>query len=253
MTHAQRLTILLFVAIAVMVAVALSPRVSQPLAYHHFADTRALLGVPNALNVLSNLPFLIVGAWGTWFLIGRRGAFVEPIEHLPYLIFFLGVALTCFGSGYYHLAPDNDRLVWDRLPMTIAFTALFAALLGERVGIIAGLRALPIFLLVGASSVGYWIWTEHVGRGDLRPYLFVQFFPILAIPLLISLFPPRYTRALDFSYVIGFYLLAKVLEFSDAAIFTATRNLVSGHSLKHLAAAVAVWFVLRMLEKRQPN
>jgi hypothetical protein len=136
--------------------------------------------------------------------------------------------------------------------MTIGFTALFAAHLGERVSISAGLRALPVFLLVGAGSVGYWIWTENAGRGDLRPYLFVQFFSILAIPLLILLFPARYTRAADFAWVIGFYLLAKVLEVYDAAILSSTRNLVSGHTLKHLAAAAAVWFVLRMLQKRQP-
>ncbi len=251
MTRQHRIAVLVALAVVILGALALSPRIPQPQEYHQFADQHALFGVANALNVLSNLAFLLVGAAGLWFLTGRRGVFLESAERLPYFIFFFGVALTCFGSGYYHLAPDNQRLVWDRLPMTIGFTALFAAILGERVSLRAALRGLPFFLLAGLATVLYWIWTENAGHGDLRPYVFVQFFPIAAIPLLIGLFPPRYTRALDLAYVIAFYLLAKVLETFDAAIFAATRSTISGHSLKHLAAAFAVWFVLRMLQKRQ--
>lgn len=251
-THSQRVAVLIAVALVMALALALSSRIPQPQEYHRFADQRDLLGVSHALDTLSNLGFLFVGAWGLWVLAGGGGVFLEPIERLPYLIFFFGVALTCFGSGYYHLAPDNDRLVWDRLPMTIGFTALFAAILGERVSLRAALRILPVFMLLGAATVLYWIWTERAGRGDLRPYLFVQFFPVITIPLLLAIFPPRYTRGADVVWVIAFYVLAKVLETFDAAIFAATANLVSGHTLKHLAAAVAVWFVLRMLQKRQP-
>jgi hypothetical protein len=248
----QRVGILVAVALVMLLALALTDPISQPQDYHRFADATARLGIANALNVLSNLTFLLVGAMGIWFLAGRSSVFIEPVERLPFLIFFLGVALTCFGSGYYHLAPNNDRLVWDRLPMTIGFTALFAAILGERVSLRIAVKALPLFMLAGLGSVFYWIWTEHAGRGDLRPYLFVQFFPLVAIPLLVALFPPRYTRGADIVPVVGFYLLAKVLETYDAAIFAATRNTLSGHTLKHLAAAVAVWFVLRMLQRRQP-
>ncbi len=251
MTSRQRIAILIAVAGLIVVALALSPRIPQAQEYHQFADQRALLGIANALNVLSNLALLLVGAAGLWFLTGHRGVFLEPSERLPYFIFFVGVALTCFGSGYYHLAPDDHRLVWDRLPMTIGFTALFAAILGERVGLRAGLRGLPIFLLVGLASVLYWIWTEDAGHGDLRPYLFVQLFPVVAIPLLVVLFPPRYTRGADLAWVVAFYVLAKILETFDAAVFSLTGHLASGHTLKHLAAAVAVWFVLRMLQKRQ--
>ena len=252
LSRQQRIAGMIAAALVFLVALALAPRLPQPQEYHRFADQRAIWGIANGLNVLSNLAFLVVGAWGMGFLTGRRGTFIDSIERLPYLIFFFGVALTCFGSGYYHLAPDNERLVWDRLPMTIGFTALFAAILGERVGLKPALRLLPLFMLAGLGSVFYWIWTEHAGRGDLRPYLFVQFFPIIAIPLLIALFPPRYNRAVDLAYVVAFYVLAKVLEGYDNQVNAATANLVSGHTLKHLAAAVAVWFALRMLQKREP-
>ncbi|MEO6119748.1 MAG: hypothetical protein ABIP12_03585 [Terriglobales bacterium] len=252
MTHSHRVATLIALAIVMALALAFSPRIPQPQEYHRFADQRALIGIANALNVLSNLAFLAVGAAGIWFVASRRGVYLDPIERLPYLIFFIGVALTCFGSGYYHLAPDNARLVWDRLPMTIGFTALFAAILGERVDQRFALRALPLFMLAGLGSVLYWIWTENAGHGDLRPYVFVQAFPVIAIPLLVALFPPRYNRGADVFYVVAFYVLAKSLEAFDAEILTATANLASGHSLKHLAAAVAVWFVLRMLQKRQP-
>ena len=252
LSHRLRVGILLGVALAMLLALALSSPLAQPREYHRFADATSRFGISNALNVLSNLAFLVVGVLGIWSLAGRDVLFIEPAERLPYLVLFFGVALTCFGSGYYHLAPDNDRLVWDRLPMTIGFSALFAAILGERVNLRAALRALPLFMLAGLGSVFYWIWTEHAGRGDLRPYIFVQFFPLIAIPLLVALFPPRYTRGADIVPVIGFYLVAKIFEIFDAPIFAATRHTLSGHSLKHLAAAVAVWLVLRMLQKRQP-
>lgn len=251
-TRTRRIGILLAVALAVATVLAIVPRFPQPAEYSLFADSRTMFGVPNALNVLSNLAFLVVGLWSMWFVTSHGEAFIEPIERLPYLIFFFGVVLTCFGSAWFHLAPGNDRLVWDRVPMTVGFMALLAAILGERLGPRFGVRALPFLLLLGVGSVVYWIASEHAGRGDLRPYAFVQFFPLLAIPLLIALFPARYTRTSDLAYVVGFYILAKVLESYDAMVFRATANTVSGHTLKHLAAATAVWFVLLMLQKRQP-
>lgn len=251
LTVRQGSTMLVILAAAVVVALAFTPPIAQPLEYHQFADQRTLAGLPNALNVLSNVGFLVVGVWGVVFVAGNHSAFADPIERLPYLIFFVGVALTCFGSSYYHLAPDNDRLVWDRLPMTIGFSALYAAVLGERVSLRFAMRALPFFLLVGIASVFYWGWSEDAGRGDLRPYIFVQFFPVLTIPLLLWLFPARYTLRGHLLLAVAIYGGAKVFEVLDAWLLSATR-FISGHSLKHLAAAGAIYFVLRMLQKREP-
>jgi hypothetical protein len=230
----------------------LVPPIPQDPGYHRFADARALLGVPNALNVLSNVPFTVVGILGIAALLGSgRVIFVDPAERRAYVVFFVGVLLTGLGSGYYHLAPDNDRLVWDRLPMTIAFMALLAAVVTERVGIREGTRLLVPFVTIGLVSVLLWHFTERAGAGDLRLYALVQFLPLLVVPVLVGLYRSRYTRGADIFGVVGLYGLAKVLELGDAVVL-GLGHLVSGHTLKHLTAAAATWWVLRMLTKRTP-
>ncbi len=247
---------LLFVLTAVVALVFfLLPRIPQPQAYHLFADRRCFLGIPNFANVVSNLPFAVIGLWGLIFL--RRsnsdrmpGRFLDPRERWPYLFVFVGLLLTAFGSSYYHLDPNNARLVWDRLPMTIAFMSMAAAVIAERISLRLGLWLLPILLLVGLSSVLQWYASEARGAGDLRFYAAVQVYS--ALVLLLALFFPRpYTRGSDLGTVVGFYVLAKVLETFDRPIFAATR-VVSGHTLKHLAGAAAGYCILRMVQKRRP-
>ena len=237
--------------ILVIVAVILAPRVPQPLSYHNFADHRSWLGIPNFGDVASNLPFALFGIWGLIFLFGNRSeqSFADKRERWPYLLIFLGLFLTAFGSGYYHLAPDNARLVWDRLPMTIVFMALVAALIGERISICLSLILLPILLLIGIGSVLQWYWSELQGHGDLRFYAAVQVYAGLVL-LLMLVFPAKYTRNSDYAGIAAFYALAKVLELTDRKIFQAL-HIVSGHTLKHLAAAMAGYWILRMLQKRQ--
>jgi hypothetical protein len=256
-SRAARIGLLLALAVVTVSVLYFVPRIPQPLAYHDFADQRTLLGIPNALNVLSNLPFLFVGVAGVLFIwrqppypAGRH--FVSGAERWPWLIFFFGVTLTCVGSSWYHLAPDNPRLVWDRLPMTLGFMSLFAVMLAERIDLRAGLRLLAPLLLAGLGSVLYWHWTELGGGGDLRPYAAVQFLPLLAIPLVLLLFPPRYTRAADIWVALAWYGLAKLLEGLDGHIYHLAGQIISGHSLKHLAAAASAWWLLRMLRRRVP-
>ena len=237
---------------AVCVAAALFPRTPEPLAYHDFADKRAWLGIPNLGDVVSNLAFAIAGAWGLAWLASRaaRERFVEGRERWAYVAVFLGLLLTACGSSYYHLAPDNARLVWDRLPMTIAFMGLVAAMIAERISVARGLQFLPLLLLVGMGSVVWWWHTESIGAGDLRFYAAVQVYAVLVLPVLLLL-PPRYTRGSDFLAVFGLYILAKLLETADRQIFSWTKRTVSGHTLKHLAAGAAGLCILRMLQKRK--
>jgi Ceramidase len=241
---------------ALMVGVAvIVPPIPQDPAYHDFADRRGLLGVPNALNVLSNLPFLVVGAAGLAFLARDRStgagtAFLTAAERQPYWLLFAGVALTGIGSAYYHWTPDNATLFWDRLPMTIAFMALLSSVIAERIDLTAGLRLLAPLLAVGVLSTLYWHVGEQRGAGDLRPYALVQFGTLVAIPLIAWLFPPRYTGTADLVRVLGWYALAKVFESFDHGIFHAVG--VSGHTLKHLASAVGAWWIVRMIERRLP-
>ena len=227
-------------------------RVPQPPTYHNFADHRGWLGIPNFGDVVSNAGFAIVGILGLYAMLRRssRVRFLEQSEKWPYLIIFFGLLLTAAGSSYYHLAPDNARLVWDRLPMTIVFMSLVATLIAERISVRAGLMLLPFLLAIGAASVLQWRWSELNGRGDLRFYAAVQLYAMLAV--LLGLFLKlRYTRGSDLAAVAGFYVLAKLTETFDYQIFS-IGHAMSGHTIKHIAAAVGSYWILRMLERREP-
>lgn len=245
--------VLVAFTVAVATAAWLLPRVPQPLAYHKFADHRGWFGISNFGDVASNLLFAVSGVWGLSLLIAARGRerFIDPRERWAYVVVFLGLSLTAIGSSYYHLAPDNARLVWDRLPMTLAFMGLVAAMISERISVSAGFHLLPFLLLIGAGSVIWWWHTEMMGAGDLRFYAAVQVYAVLVLPVLLLL-PPRYTRGVDFAVVFGLYVLAKIFETADRQIFSLDHHLISGHTLKHLAAGIAGFWILEMLEKRQP-
>jgi len=249
------LGLLIVLTAVVVVACLMLPRIPQPQSYHLFADRRSFLGIPNFGNVVSNLPFAAIGLWGLAFLLRSNpnqvtGHFLDRREKWPYLFVFTGLFLTAFGSSYYHLDPNNARLVWDRLPMTITFMPMIAAVIVERISLRLGLWLLPILLSAGVGSVLQWYWSEMRHMGDLRFYAAVQAYAALVV-LLAILFPSRYTRANDIGLVVGFYVFAKVLEQLDKPIF-AVLHLVSGHTLKHLAAAAAGYCILRMVQKRQP-
>jgi hypothetical protein len=246
-----RVRIVLAVCCLVILGVMLVvPRIPQPSGYHQFADRRAVAGIANAFDVLSNIPFAIVGAMGLAAL-RRRRIHLEPEEHRAYTVFFTGILLTSVGSAFYHLAPDNARLVWDRLPMTLAFMGLFTAIVAERLSASAAGAALLPLICIGAGTVGYWYMTEVNGAGDLRPYLLVQFLPLAAIPLMIALLPPKYTGAGTIFIVLGLYGVAKILELFDAAVFS-LGGIISGHTLKHLVSAAGAYLYLWMLVQRRP-
>ena len=231
-----------------------SPALLQPQEYHRFADARAFLGVANAADTLSNLAFLVVGLLGLAFLQRERASgsserFASPREMLPYRVFFAGVALTSAGSAYYHLAPDDERLVWDRLPMTIAFMSLVAAVVSERVSLRLGAALLWPLVLIGLASVVYWRWSEVAGSENLRPYLAVQFGTIAVVLAVSLLYRSRYTHGAVIFVLAAAYGVAKLTEVYDRPIFAAGQ-LVSGHTLKHLAAALGIYFLLRALQRR---
>ncbi len=247
--RSKALILLIAPAIVVTITAVLLPPIPQPLSYHNFADHRGWLGIPNFGDVVSNLPFAIVGIWGLVVLFTPgKTKFIDARERWLYLLMFSALILTAWGSAYYHLAPDNARLVWDRLPIMIVFMALLAAVIAERVSVATGLILCPVLEIIGIASVLYWRSSELRGHGDLRFYAAVQVYAILIL-LLALLLPARYTRGADFAVVVGFYALAKIFEEADRRIF-ALGNVVSGHTLKHLAAAAASYWILRMLTKR---
>lgn len=231
-------------------AALLLPAVPQSLEYHHFADQRELLGIPNFFDVVSNAGFLIVGIAGLVIVFGGRAQFELKSERWPYAVFFLGALLTALGSGYYHLAPDNESLFWDRLPMTITFMGLVASQIVDRINIRVGLALLVPMLLIGAASVIYWRATERAGVGNVLPYGILQGYSVVIVLLLAVLSPSRYTRGNDLYWVFGWYVLSKLLESFDTEVLELLGGFVSGHTLKHLAAAIAGFIVCSMLLRR---
>jgi hypothetical protein len=234
----SRVWILIAALIVAVAVVFCFPAIPQSEAYHNFADKRLFLGIPNALNALSNVPFLFVGIFGIQLCLRQSepplGAFVEPRERWPYIVFFAGVALTAFGSTYYHLHPNDSTLVWDRIPMAVGFMALVAAVVVERIDMKLGIALLVPLVALGISSVLYWHFTQADGHGDLRPYAIAQFGSLLAILMMLALFPPRYMRTYDFLISLAIYGVAKLFEAADRPIFS-LGHIVSGHTLKHLA------------------
>ena len=254
LSRRTREALFVLITMAAVIATFAHSAVVQNLAYNHFADTRSLLGIPYFLDVVSNLPYLVIGLVALDFLRRRtdprfKAAFADPSEAWHYRVFFIGVALISFGSAYYHLAPGDNRLVWDRLPMTITFMSWLAATIGERIDRSAGLRLLPGLVGVGIYSIVYWHVSELRGSGDLRVYIDVQYVSLLAIPLLCLLFPSRYTRSKTVFVVFAVYMAAKLFELLDAQIYT-LGHIVSGHTLKHLTAAAGAYLILDMLRKR---
>lgn len=210
--------------------------------YHNFADRRALLGIPNFFDVASNLAFIIVG------IIGLKICFTNDLGKLraAWIILFAGVSLVSIGSAYYHWNPNNQTLVWDRLPMTIGFMGLFAALLGEYIDERLGKFLLLPMIILGFLSVIYWHWFD-----DLRFYIWVQIIPLLTIPMVMILYRSKYSHQRLLLAALGLYALAKITELGDKAIFDFSQNLVSGHTIKHLLSALGCLAIVLMLRKRK--
>jgi len=258
-----KIFLLLLIAAGAGAYLFMHARIPQWESYHSFADTRTMWNVPNALNVLSNIPFALVGLIGLRFLgrgptldpeasfrPGAHTAFDSYRERPAYAIFFAGIFLTAFGSGFYHLVPSTPRLFWDRLPMAIAFMSLFATVIAERISVYWSRMLLLPLVFAGVASVVAWRLSEQNGAGDMRAYVFVQGFPMVALPLMMLMFRSRYSHGWMLLVVVLFYGAAKALEVFDAQVFAATQHQVSGHSLKHVAAALATYVVVMMLKRR---
>lgn len=237
-----RYYILFLIAAGSILILLCVPPIHQDARYHEFADSRRFLGVPNFADVVSNAPFLIVGVAGIVLAAcGRLTGY-----SICWFTFFFGVSMVSFGSGYYHLNPNNDSLVWDRLPMTVGFIGLFMAVVSESVHPKLGATLLLPGLLLGAGSVIYWNWYD-----DLRFYAWVQYAPLVMLPALLALFPSRYSHRYMLFIALACYLLAKLFEVYDREVFVILGGAVSGHTIKHLWAAAGCLCILQMLRIRE--
>ena len=234
----------LLLAVAALAALAaLLPATGLPAGYHHFADQRTLLGLPHALDVLSNLPFAVMGAWGLWWLrrvpLDRLGTAQRGLAGL----LFIGLIATAFCSSGYHLDPHDAGLCIDRVGMSLAFAGLLGLAAADRISARAGV-ALAALVAVAAPATALVAWLG----GNMTPWAVLQGGGLVLLAAL-ALRRPQ-PRALGFSIigVIAFYAVAKALELADAPVFALTQQLISGHSAKHLVAALAAWPVVRALQ-----
>lgn len=241
----RRSYLILMLLVAALAAVMALPPIAQDPSYHDFADRRGLLGISSFLNVATNLAFLAVGIAGISLCARKR----EGIgARWAWMACFTGVALVSLGSGYYHLAPDNGTLVWDRLPMSVGFMALSIAVLAEHLSLRLEKYLLAPAIVLGLASVITWHYTA-----DLRLYVLVQFLPLLLLPAVLLLFDSPYTHRGLLPLALAVYVIAKLAEHYDRAVFEITGEIVSGHSLKHLLAALALFVVYGMLRHRTPR
>lgn len=243
--HEKILTVLMA---AFIVLVFSYPPLSQDPAYHNFADQNSLWGIGNFNNVVSNLPFLVIGLWGLFKL---RTKLVQASWKMPAQILSLGVILVCFGSAYYHHRPGNETLLWDRLPMTIAFMCLFSLVMRDYIREEWGRKLLWPALVFGLTTVFYWFYTEQTGAGDLRPYILVQFLPGVFFLYALVFLQPRHSRKTPLFFIVIFYGLAKIFEYYDTSFYQMTGELIGGHAIKHILAALGAYYALQLFLKRE--
>ena len=254
--HSTKTRVVVLAVIASLAAIAVYAMgpIPQDPNYHAFADQRHGIFTPNWQNVWSNLPFVFVGILGLLAVYGKSvQAKSGGHAALGWYSLFYGVFLTGLGSAWYHWEPNHGTLFWDRLPMTLGFMGLFAVVIAERIGIHVYRRAVWPLLVMGVSSVVLWILSERAGSGDLRLYILVQFFPLMTIPLMMLIYPGPFTHGWMTVAALVMYGISKVLEFLDHQLYHWTGEIVSGHALKHLAAAMGCWILFRMYVVRRTH
>lgn len=223
--------------------------IPQDASYHLFVDEREIWSIPNFWNVVTSIPFAIAGLLGIVKLSTPEKLKFLHENTAAYILLFVGTLLVSFGSVYYHLEPNNQTLVWDRLPMSIAFMALFSIVISEFLSVRSGRALLLPLMLTGILSVLYWHFGENQGNGDLRFYAFVQFYPMIALFIMLLCFRSSYTHVQAYWWLLLAYIMAKFFEHFDAEVYRSL-GFISGHSLKHLTAALGVFVLIMFYQKR---
>ncbi|XP_061374851.1 uncharacterized protein LOC133317067 [Gastrolobium bilobum] len=224
-----------------------TPRIPRSPKHHQFVDMRNLFGVPNTLNVMTNLPFLVVGVLG--FVLALEGGFFNISsqgEVWGWVLFYAGIAGVAFGSAYYHLKPDDHRVLWDTLPMMVAFSSLLSSLVAERLGQRIGLCCMFALIVAALLCVVY----ERI-YNDIRLSMVFQLILPLAIPVIASVYRSKYTHSRYWFLSTGIYLLAKFEGVTDRKLYHVNNYIISGHSLEHLCLALIPILLSVMLIYRE--
>ena len=243
---------LIFLFVVMFICTIFIPHIPVSKSYHEFADSRSCMGIPNFGDVISNFPFALFGFLGVLTVIKMSGEkiFLKWYHSWPYLIFFCAVILVSLGSSYYHLDPSNGRLYLDRAPILIGFICLFTAFFADRINQHIGIFLLFPFLLILGCGAFLWDLSHLHAGGDLRFYALMQIYAFVALPLICWFFPKNtYTSNRHLYLILSWYALAKVFEVYDQKIFESLAGLISGHTLKHFVASIAVFVVIGMLRR----
>lgn len=236
-------TVAIAIVAALMLLHGLIPQLER---YHDFADHSLWAGIPHAADVLSNLGFAVVALWSAIRVWPQRHHPALGAGCVGYFVFLLALVLTAVGSTYYHLAPDDWRLVWDRLPIALACAGLLAgvrATLAPRVNVKIEIIGLALFAV---ASVAWWYVGQKNGSGDLRPYLLLQGAPLLLIPLWQAVYGANRADRLWFGFALLLYVSAKFTEVHDHEIH-AMLGWITGHTIKHMLATAAAWVLVARL------
>lgn len=228
----------------------MTPRQPQDLEYHNFADQRALWGLKNASDVLSNIFIFFVGVYGLWGILHKKLRFYSRNEKRLWILFFCAVILVAVFSAFYHVQPNNLRLALDRFSISLVLTSFTSLVLYERINKSLALKLAPYIVSIGFFSVGYWYISELYGRGDLRFYALVQYGSIFTVLATIFAFPKTNKRQMFLYYAIFFYGAAKFFELYDEKAFIVLKGYISGHTLKHFLSAVGLFSVTLYLIHR---
>ena len=241
--HTPKILLLISIGAFLSVFMGMQP-IAQDIHYHSFANDNSIFGIANGWNVLSNIGFILCGIFGFQLIVKHN------IKSIILWALFIGIFLTGFGSAYYHYNPNNQTLVWDRLPMTIVFTAFFAQLYSWYLSQKTAFYIWIVSLIIGIFSVSYWQYTESIGKGDLRLYAIVQFLPmILIVAILFIHSKENIFLWKPLSIAIIWYVIAKFLEHYDQTIFDFTRTII-GHQFKHITASIATFYIVLMVKKQ---
>ena len=232
---------LLLACVAALVLAIGGPSMVQADHYHAFADQRSLWGMPQTVDVLSNLPFALAGVVGLMVLRGSGHA-IEPTNRWLAGLFFAGLIITSACSSIYHLQPANNTLALDRVGMVVAFAGLLGLAVADRVSTRAGRKLALGILIAGPLAVITWAQT-----GNLLPWAVLQGGGILLLLALLACKPIAGALGIPVGAVLAWYVLAKLFEMGDHQVFALTNGWVSGHSLKHVLAALAAWPVIRIM------
>lgn len=228
-------------ALLTAAGVVLNPHGHAPLYAHGhpFVDARTLWGIPNAIDVLSNAPLSLAGGLG---LCALRARAWPSATHAALRVFFVGLLLTGVGSAWYHWAPDAATLVWDRMGMAVTFAGAMALSVAERVDPSSARPTLVVAFVAAVCSAAL-----PFTHGNVLPWAVVQFGGVALLVWAAWRKPAAGAVGVSIGSLIAWYAVAKALELGDQAVFHVTGEALSGHSLKHLAAALAAWPVLTAL------